>query len=118
MQHSKLVTDLASMIGGMRVGKSDDSSSITSGDSDYGTATGSTFTGTYTELSQYRQVSTIMWYCKPQSLHNYYKHTVIVSVCTVLYFYSIHSHNSHSHMKLYVHYTWNMYSLSLSRHLH
>ena len=48
------------MIGGMRVGKSDDSSSIVSGDSDYGTATGSIFTGTYTELSQYRQVSTIM----------------------------------------------------------
>jgi hypothetical protein len=50
--------DLTSMVGGMslRVGKSDDSSSITSGDSAYGTVTGSTFSGTYTELSQYRQV--------------------------------------------------------------
>ena len=48
--------DLASMIGGMRVGKSDDSSSIYSGDSDYETVTASTFSGTYAELSQYRQV--------------------------------------------------------------
>ena len=51
--------DLASMIGGMRVGKSDDSSSIYSrDDSAYGTVFGSTVTlsGTYAELSQYRQV--------------------------------------------------------------
>jgi hypothetical protein len=44
------------MVGGMRVGKSDDSSSITSGDSAYGTATASTFSGSYAELSQYGQV--------------------------------------------------------------
>ena len=111
------------MIGGMRVEKSDDSSSITSGDSDYGTVTGSTFSGT---LSQYRQVrhmlsvmSAIVYILLPQTLQTY---TLTVSTCidmhvivsTVLYFYSICSHDSHTHMILYVHYTWCVYSLSLS----
>jgi hypothetical protein len=53
---SLLDIDLASMVGGMKVRKSNNGSSITSGDSDYGTVTGSNFGGTYAELLQYRQV--------------------------------------------------------------
>ena len=45
--------DLASMVGAMSVGKSDDSSSIYS-DSAYGT--GSIISSKYAEVAQYRQV--------------------------------------------------------------
>ena len=45
--------DLVSMVAGMSVGKSDDSSSIHS-DSAYGT--GSIISSTYAQVSQYRQV--------------------------------------------------------------